>query len=171
MGDPRRLHKKYSTPGHPWQKERIQSELPFMGKYGLRNKKEIWRHKTQIGRYRQLARGLLAAKSEVRSQQENLLIRKLSRLGLVPETASLDDILGLTLDDIMERRLQTLVLRKGLANTIYQARQRITHGHVAVDGKVIRSPSYLVTINEQSKIEYAAGSTVKKGETSKQTSK
>jgi small subunit ribosomal protein S4 len=162
LGDPRRLRKKYKSPGHPWQKERIQSELPYMGKYGLRNKKEIWRHRTQIARFRQIARSLLAVDPEIRSSQEKILIKKVSRLGLIPEKSGLDDVLGLSIDDIMERRFQTIVLRKGLANSIQQARQLITHGHIAVNGRLIKSPSHLITIEEEKSINYKKGGAFEK---------
>ena len=161
LGDPRRLHKKYSKPGHPWQKERLQEELPYIGKYGLRNKKELWKHRTQIGRFRQLARTFLGVKTETSTRQEAVLIKKLNRLGLIPENATLDDVLSLTVEDLMERRLQTIVFRKGLANTIYQARQLITHGHIAVNSKVIKNPGYIVSISEEPSISYALNSPVK----------
>jgi len=67
----------------------------------------------------------------------------------------LDDVLDLTVEAILERRLQTLVFRKGLAKSIYQSRQLITHGHIAIDGKKVFSPSYIVPKNEEDKIEYA----------------
>ncbi|MEM2108970.1 MAG: 30S ribosomal protein S4 [Candidatus Odinarchaeota archaeon] len=161
MGDPRRLHKKYSKPGHPWQKERLQEELPYIGKYGLRNKKELWKLKTQIGRFRQLARTFLGVKTETSARQEAVLIKKLNRLGLIPENGTLDDVLSLTVEDLMERRLQTIVFRKGLANTIYQARQLITHGHIAINSKVIKNPGYIVSITEEPGISYALNSPVK----------
>ncbi|WEU39873.1 MAG: 30S ribosomal protein S4 [Candidatus Odinarchaeum yellowstonii] len=161
MGDPRRLHKKYSKPGHPWQKERLQEELPYMGKYGLRNKRELWKHKTQISRFRQLARKLLGFKTEKTVEAETILIKKLSSLGLISETASLDDILSLTVEDILNRRLQTIVFKKGLANTIYQSRQLITHGHIAVNGKVLKNPGYLVPVSEEAAVDYAFNSPVK----------
>ena len=67
----------------------------------------------------------------------------------------LDDVLDLTIESILERRLQTLVFRKGLAKTIHQSRQLITHGHIAINGKKFFSPSYIVPKNEEDKINYA----------------
>ena len=43
MGDPRKTRKKYDTPQHPWQKERMDQESVFLKEYGLKNKKEIWK--------------------------------------------------------------------------------------------------------------------------------
>jgi len=83
------------------------------------------------------------------------LLDRLQRLGILPETAELDDVLDLSLEDILERRLQTLVFRKGLAKSIHQARQIITHGHVAIEGKKVSSPSYLVLKDEEAKVGYA----------------
>jgi len=67
----------------------------------------------------------------------------------------LDDVLDLALGDILERRLQTLVFQRGLSQSIQQARQLITHGHIAIDGRKVSTPSYLVLKNEEEKITYA----------------
>ncbi|MCL2553038.1 MAG: 30S ribosomal protein S4 [Actinomycetia bacterium] len=42
----------------------------------------------------------------------------------------------------LERRLDALVLRSGLARTIYQARQMVVHGHIEVNGRKVDKPSY-----------------------------
>ena len=67
---------------------------------------------------------------------------------------SLDDILSLTVRDFLERRLQTLVFRKGLAKTPKQARQLIVHGFIAVNGIKQVSPGRLVRADEEDKITY-----------------
>ena len=41
MGQPRKSRKKYNTPPHPWNAERIKNENKLMTKYGLKNKKEM----------------------------------------------------------------------------------------------------------------------------------
>jgi len=92
--------------------------------------------------------------AEERRKLEKQLLDKLHRLGILPETAALDDVLDLSLEDILERRLQTLVFRRGLAKSIHQARQLITHGHVAIEGKRVSSPSYLVLRDEEAEITY-----------------
>jgi len=155
MGDPRRIRKKYITPGHPWQKERLIEELQYMGKYGLRNKHEIWRHRTMLRKYRAVARKLLGLSEKEREKIENEIINRLYRLGILKENSTLDDILGLTVEDILERRLQTQVYRLGLAKTIYQARQLIVHGHIAVGDQIVRVPSYLVPRGVEKTISYA----------------
>ena len=49
---------------------------------------------------------------------------------------------GDNLVELLERRLDALVLRAGFARTIYQARQLVGHGHFMVDGKRVDRPSY-----------------------------
>ncbi len=155
MGDPRRLKKKYSGPTHPWQKARIKEEVDLMKGYGYRRKTEIWKIRSELGRYRQQARRLIGLRTEQAEKEKKQLIDKLHRLGLVPEGASLDDVLGLTIRDISERRLQTLVYKKKLASSLDQARQLIVHRHIAVGNKVITSPNYLVSVEEEAVINYA----------------
>lgn len=77
---------------------------------------------------------------------------------MLNETAALDDVLDLTQEDILERRLQTVVFRKGLSKTIHQARQLITHGHIAVGDRRVTVPSYIVTTEEETQINYASKS-------------
>ena len=149
MGDPRKSRKKWIGPKHPWIKERLVKELELMGRYGLRNKRELWKAHTMARRFRHQARSLLALPDEVREVEEKKLIERLAKLGLVPENAKLDNVLGLTEEHILERRLQTIVYRKGLASTIHQARQYIVHGHIAIKGRRVTSPGYLVDVEEE----------------------
>ena len=160
MGDPRKQRKKYETPRFPWRTDVLQSELKLQGQYGLRNKRELWRHRTTMSRFREIARSLLGMPAEQRQKLEKQLLDRLHRLGILPETAVLDDVLDLSLEDILERRLQTIVFSKGLAKSIFQARQLITHGHIAIDGKRVPSPSYLVLRDEETKIAYAPTSSL-----------
>jgi len=160
MGDPRKQRRKYETPRFPWRTDILQSELKLQGQYGLRNKRELWRHKTTISRFREIARSLSGMSAEQRQKLEKQLLERLNRLGILPETAVLDDVLDLSLEDILERRLQTMVFSKGLAKSIFQARQLITHGHIAIDGRRVPSPSYLVLRDEEAKIAYAPTSSL-----------
>jgi small subunit ribosomal protein S4 len=162
MGDPKKQRKKYETPRFPWRTDILQSELRLLGQYGLRNKRELWQHKTEMSRFREIARSLLGMPTEQRQQQEKQLLQRLNRLGILPETAVLDDVLDLTLEDILERRLQTMVHNKGLTKSIHQARQLITHGHIAIDGRRTPSPSYLVLRDEEAKVTYAPTSNLSK---------
>jgi len=155
MGDPKRQRKKYETPSHPWIKERLESERVLMRKYALKNKKELWRHETQLREFRRRARRLLAARGSQAEIERVQLLQRLNRLGLLPADAVLDDVLSLTIEDILDRRLQTLVYRKGLARTVRQARQLIVHGHIELNGQIIRSPGYLVLKEEEDSITYS----------------
>jgi small subunit ribosomal protein S4 len=158
MGDPRKQRKKFETPRFPWRTDVLETELKLLGQYGLRNKREIWRHKTVLSKYRGIARSLLGISVEERREPQKQLLDRLDRLGILPETAVLDDVLVLSLEDILERRFQTLVFQKGLAKSIHHARQLITHGHVAIAGRRVSSPSYLVLKEEEAKITYASTS-------------
>ena len=160
MGDPRRLKKKYKKPKHPFQKERLMEELGYLGKYGLRNKRELWKAHAILGKWREIARQSrrLTKDKTVIAQQE--LIRKLNRLGVLGPEAQFEDVLLLTVDDVLKRRLQTMVFEKGLASTIYQARQYIVHGHIQVGGSKVDAPSYFVKKDEEDTLTYAASSSL-----------
>ncbi|MDU5334257.1 30S ribosomal protein S4 [Enterococcus sp.] len=49
---------------------------------------------------------------------------------------------------LLERRLDNVVYRLGLASTRRQARQLVNHGHVTVDGKRVDIPSYEVEVGQ-----------------------
>ena len=161
MGDPKKPRKKWEGPKHPWIKERLQREIELVGRYGLKNKREVWKAETLARRLRHRARGLLALPEEERGRAARRLLDRLYKMGLVDRNASVDDVLGLTASHILERRLQTIVYKKGLAKTIYQARQLIVHGHIAIGGRRVTSPGYLVSRDEEALIDYAPGSPFK----------
>jgi small subunit ribosomal protein S4 len=158
MGDPKRQKKKYVSPKRPFDSDRFESELQFIGTYGLRNKKELWRHKTELSRYRRQARNLLALTAEERATLETDLIGKLVRIGALTGEQTLDSVLDLTIEDVLERRLQTIVLRKGMASSAHHARQLVTHGHVALDQAKVTTPSRLISVAEENRITYIAKS-------------
>lgn len=155
MGDPKKSRRKWEGPGHPWIRLNLDKEQKLIGEYGLRNKRELWLAETIIRNFRHQARSLLALPPAERSTREKQLLQKLYRFGIIEkENATLDDILGLTEESYLERRLQTIVFKKGLARSIYQARQLITHGHIAIGGKRVTSPGYIVTKEEEDLIDY-----------------
>ncbi|MEM5872477.1 MAG: 30S ribosomal protein S4 [Candidatus Aenigmatarchaeota archaeon] len=145
----KRQKKKYEKPLRIWDRERIEAEKKLLKEYGLRRKKEIWRMESILRKYRRIARNLAAKRDK---EKEKILLDKLNKLGLLKPDASLDDVLALTVENLLERRLQTLVYRKGLANTIKQARQLIVHGHIALDGRRVRWPSMLIPLADENKI-------------------
>jgi len=151
MGDPKRQRRRYSRPSHPWRSERLVEEKELLKKYGLKNKKEIWRARTLIGRFRQQARSLLASSGETVEKDKKELLDKLNRLGIL-ESRSLDDILALTVEDLLDRRLQTIIHKKGLAGTLKQARQLVVHGHVLVGDNAVNVPAYVVSKEEEDTI-------------------
>lgn len=155
MGDPKKPRKQYETPGHPWKADRLAAELQLLGEYGLRNKRELWRAETKLRKIRAQARALFVLTGEKRAEEEGKLIRRLYRMGIVDENATADDVLKLTVRDILERRLQTIVYRLGFARSLYQARQLIVHGHVYIGDRKVRSPSYHVMRGEEEKIRVA----------------
>ena len=161
MGKPKFPRKKYDTPLHPWKEDRIKTEHELIKKYGLKNHREIWRAKTVLRKYRRQARDLLAKISgndpQVKKESEQLLLH-LTRMSILPAGSTLDDVLALDTEAILSRRLQTLVYLKGLANTIRQARQLISHGHIAIGGRKVTVPGYMVTKDEENKIVYTANS-------------
>jgi len=147
----KKQRKKYEKPLRSWSKSVIEADRKILQNYGLRRKKEIWRAESILRNYRRLARNLAAKRNK---EKENILLDKLFRIGLVKKDATLDDVLVLTVENILERRLETLVHRKGLANSIKQARQFIVHGHIAVDSRRVKWPSMLVPLAEESKIKF-----------------
>jgi small subunit ribosomal protein S4 len=158
MGDPKRQRKKFDTPRFPWRRDILGEELKLIGTYGLRNKHELWRHETSLSKFRGIARSLIGRTAEERMKMENELLTRLKKLGILAETAVLDNVLDLTIEDILERRLQTLVFRKNLTKTVHQARQLITHGHINLENHRVTIPGYIVSREEEKSLTYAAES-------------
>ncbi|EFW92917.1 30S ribosomal protein S4P [Haladaptatus paucihalophilus DX253] len=146
--------KFYETPNHPFQGERIAEERGLMDRYGLKNKEELWRAQSELRNYRREARSLLGDISGDEVSESDEFLSRLKRLGILDDGDELGDVLLLDITDVLERRLQTVAYRKGLAHTPKQARQFITHGHVTVDGQRVSVPSYKVEIDEESDISF-----------------
>ncbi len=158
MGDPRSQKKKYVTPKRPFDTDRFEQELQLVGTFGLRNKKEIWMHRTELSNYRRQARTLLALPPSERAHLEKELVDKLSRIGILSGELTLDSVLDLTLENLLERRLQTIVFRKGLAASMHHARQLVTHGHIGLNNSRVTTPARLITIAEEEHITYTTKS-------------
>ncbi|MFA5108450.1 MAG: 30S ribosomal protein S4 [Candidatus Micrarchaeia archaeon] len=153
MGDPRKLRPKAETPRKVWDSERIKEESGLKREYGLKKTGELWTIAAELKRTRRTARSFLSLgeEGEVRGQK---IVAKLKKLGVVKSDIKVEDILALTVRDFLERRLQTLVLKRGLARTPNQARQLVTHGFISVKGRRVNIPSYLVTVDEEPSISY-----------------
>ncbi len=158
MGDPKKQRKKFETPRFRWRKDILQEELKLLGQYGLRNKHELWRHKTYLSKVRGIARSLISKTPEERAKMEGELLTRLKKLGILQETAVLDNVLDLTIEDILERRLQTIVFRKSLTRTIFQSRQLITHAHISINGRRVTIPGYIVPKADEAQITYSVTS-------------
>ena len=160
MGDPKKLRKKYKTPSHPWEKSRIEEEKKVIQDYGLKSKNEIWKMSSILKKFKQRTKESISLNTPQSEMEKSQLLKKLQELGLTEGLSTTDKILGLTTKDIMDRRLQTIVFRKGMARSMIQARQLITHRHIIVGEKKITSPSYLVKKAEEDKIRFVANSSL-----------
>jgi small subunit ribosomal protein S4 len=160
MGDPRKIHKKFSPPAHPWQRERIEIEKKLTQDYAFKNKTEIWKMTSKFKDFTYQAKKLNASHGAQAEKETKLFLARVQRLGLLKENPSLDAVLDLKVENILERRLQSLVYRQGLAKSMKQARQFITHRHITVKGKTITMPSRLVTVDEEKMINFVTSSTL-----------
>ena len=131
-----------------WNATLIAQDKTILDEYGLRRKREIWAAKAMVSGFRRRARELNAVKNK---QLENILLEKVNKLGLI-KANTLDDILSLDIKNVLDRRLQTIVFRKGITATMKQARQMIAHGHVTIDGRKTKFPSYIVPLSEEDKV-------------------
>lgn len=157
MGDPKFSRRKYDTPSHPWRIERITTENEIVRKYGLKNKTEIWKVQSLLRTFRKRARDLQAKiryGDKQAEKERDEFIRRLDSMGVVSKEATLDDILLLDLESLMARRLQTMAYLKGFSNSAKQARQFIVHGHIAVKGKKVTIPGYMVKRSEEEFLGY-----------------
>jgi len=164
MGDPKFSRRKYETPAHPWEGERIKTENEIVMKYGLKNKRELWRAQSLIRSLRAQSRELQArvrtGDPQAKIETDQLLARCARMSLLTAEGATLNDVLVLTTEAVLARRLQTIVYRKGLSYTPKQARQFIVHGHAAIGNRKITIPGYLVRRGEEEQIQYHSTSPI-----------
>jgi len=162
MGQPKRRRKRFEKPRRPWEMKRIKEERELAEMYGLKNQREIWKAASLIKKYRREMREILAEiamkPTEHTHRKKEAILAALRRRGILKDTegasSRLEDVLALKIDDILERRLQTRVYKKGLAKSLKHARQLIVHGHIAVNGRRISVPSYIVDMEEEGKIGY-----------------
>ena len=148
MGHPRKHRAKWSRPLKPFEKTRLETEKGVMQQFGLRRKHELWRAEGVVRDFRRRARELQAVQ-DPKMQEE--LFQRLKKIGF--SVSMLDDVLAMKTEDILARRLQTVVVKRGLAKTLKQARQLIVHRHVIVDGTAVRWPSALVSADMEDKID------------------
>lgn len=161
MGHPKKIKKKYSTPSHPWQQTRIIEEKALVNEYGLKNKREIWKMASLLKNFTSQAKRLIPEKSAQSEREKKQLIGRLARLGFLPPNSDINEVLNLSVKNILERRLQTVVYKKGLSRSIGQARQFIVHEHIFIGDKKITIPSYIVRSGEESTIAFDQSSKLK----------
>jgi len=155
---PAKYSKVYTTPRRPFEKARLDQELKLIGEYGLRNKREVWRVKYSLALIRSAARELLTLdeKAPKRLFEGNALLRRLVRTGVLSDDRmKLDYVLGLKIEDFLERRLQTQVFKLGLAKSIHHARVLIKQRHIRVRKQVVNVPSFIVRLDSQKHIDFS----------------
>ena len=158
MGDTKNFRRVWKKPKRPFNFDLKMEELKILGTFGLKTKRELWKARTELSRVRNQARSLLALRQEIREEKEPILMNSLSRVGYVESDATLDDVLNLEINDLLARRLQTIVQKKFYFKTPYQARQAVSHGHVVIGDKVVNIPSYLVNVDEEEKVKLTSES-------------
>jgi len=146
MGDIRRKHNLYSRPKKLFEASRIENDNKIQKQYGLKSKTEIWKAAAKVSAFRTRAKKLISNNG----QESKEFFNRLQNIGLDVKVTS--DVLALTTEAILERRLQTFVFKKGFAKTILEARQLITHKNVIVDGRIVNIPSFNVSKDLENKI-------------------
>ena len=149
MGDPRKLKNHFSSVRRPYDVAMLEEERELKKKYGIRRKSELRRMEYIWKNLRQRARKLIAEKDKTKTE---LLFNKVDSLGLCQGEKSLENILGMKLVDVLDRRFQNVLCRLNLANTPMQARQYIVHKHVKINGTIIFSPNYIVKKEDENNI-------------------
>jgi small subunit ribosomal protein S9e len=133
--------------------------LQLVGKYGLRNKREVWRVHLILSKFRKAARELLTLeeKDSRRLFEGAALLRRMHRYGLLSnEELKLDYVLGLTLNKLLDRRLQTRISQDAFhAKSIHQARVIIRQRHIRVGKDLVNVPSFNVRVDSEKKINLA----------------
>ncbi|KAF7714152.1 40S ribosomal protein S9 [Penicillium ucsense] len=153
--------KTYRTPRRAYGAARLDAELKLIGEYGLKNKLEVWRVQYTLSKIRRAARILLTLeeKDPKRLFEGNALIRRLVRQGVLDQShMRLDYVLSLRPEDFLERRLQTVIFRLGLARSIHHARVLIRQRHIRVGKQLVNVPSFMVQLDSQKHIDFTLNS-------------
>jgi small subunit ribosomal protein S4 len=142
----KRKKKSFKRPKKPFEKGRIDEENKLKTNFGLKNKTELWKALAKVNYFRGRAKALAQQPLE----EQEVFFNKLKALGLKVETTS--DVLDLKVEDLLKRRLPTIVKEKGLSTAVKKARQMVVHKKILIDGKITNSPSYFVKVSEENLI-------------------
>jgi len=107
---------------------------------------------------RSAARKLLTLdeKDPKRMFEGDALIRRLARFGILGDDEKrLDDVLRLTTQRFLERRLQTKVYKMNYAKSIHHARVLILQRHIRVGKQLVNAPSFMVRSESEGHIDFA----------------
>jgi small subunit ribosomal protein S4 len=154
MGGPRKLKKQYKQIPTYFDLSLQAQYNKLETRYGLKNRKEIHKMEGKVQRVQRLlkARYIESLSSKRGQKKIDLTLNKLKKLGVLNATAELNEALRITPENFLERRLQTLVFKKGLAPTIKRARQQIRHGKVFLFDKKVKMPSTIIPLLNENQI-------------------
>jgi small subunit ribosomal protein S4 len=164
MGDPKFARSKTQTPAHPWKQARIDEEHALKEKYGLKKTggmNEIWREKSALRRHRNQAMKLIGRVDTSEghyAREENNLVNSLCRQGLLAEGARVDDVLQIEVENMLSRRLQSVVYYRGFAPSMRGARNMIVHGHISIGEQRMTVPGYHILKSEEEQLCYSSNS-------------
>ena len=161
MGLPIRHKTKAVSHKKKWDKNTIVEEAVFVTDYALKNKKEIRKAEALLSKLKTIAKDFNKTTETKASAGAAQFVNKIKAQGyLNVEATSLDEVLDVTLRELFERRLSTVVYKAGLARTPGQARQFVVHGHVTVNGEIVTAPSYPTTVKDAETVAFIGSSTL-----------
>lgn len=161
MGLAIKQRKKYVSHKKRWDKRTIEEEAVLVNDYALKNKKEIRKAEFLLSKIKDQAKAMNRDAETKEGAQAKAFIEKLKTQGFLNvDATSLDEVLEISLRDILERRLSNLVYKAKLGRTPKQARQFVVHGHVKVAENVVSSPSYLVPLSLETMISFTGTSSL-----------
>uniref|UniRef100_A0A0E0D1A7 30S ribosomal protein S4, chloroplastic n=1 Tax=Oryza meridionalis TaxID=40149 RepID=A0A0E0D1A7_9ORYZ len=145
----------------------LDAELKLVGEYVLRCKRELRRVQYALSCSRNAARELLTLdeKNPCRIFEGEALLRRMNRYGLLGEGQNkLDYVLVLTVENFLQRRLQTIVFKNGMAKSIHHARVFIRQCHIRVGRQLVNIPLFMVRLDSEKHIDFSLTSPLGGGE-------
>ena len=164
MGHPKFARPKTQTPAHPWKAARIEEEHALKEQFGLKKvggMREIWREKSALRRHRNQAMKLIGRVDSSEghyAREKSNLVESMHRKGLLAEGSSIDDVLQISVEHMLSRRLQSVVYYRGLAPSMRAARNMIVHGHISIGQQRMTVPGYKILRIEEDSLNYSANS-------------